>query len=123
MLLTDMLEGWDNPGINAYVLSKVQDGKDEEELQQNLHILEKIGTPAQIKKTRETLLAIALQDTEYPNFACDILIKLGRYEEAIDRRLKCFSDNEYYLIRCARQTAEEHAPQRKDEIAQLVFDH
>ncbi|HBB03499.1 TPA: hypothetical protein DCZ39_01150 [Patescibacteria group bacterium] len=64
-----------------------------------------------------------LKNTEYPDNGADVLVELGRYEESIDRRIKYFSEDQYYMAKYARIIAQKHAPHRQDEIAKLVVKH
>jgi Uma2 family endonuclease len=60
------------------------------------------------------------EQKECPSLIVEILKKLGRYEEAID---KCFEyvEEKYYLYDYARKIAKKYVPARQAEIANSIM--
>ncbi len=122
ILLIDIVKEWDNPALAEYAISRMSSVSNEKRrlestLEYAADIATAFGKEEQAKQLLERLLEYELKNPEFKSPAARTLVKLGRYDRAIDRYMKC---NDGYLEN-ALSIAKEHCPDRMEEVARKGF--
>lgn len=125
ILLRAIVIGWQDPELADYAIQKMtskpeDNRKLEEPLEYAAEIAQAFGKEEVARQQLERLVALQDRDSKYRFPAAQTLVKLGRFDEAIDRYLE--ECDGLAWISDALKLAREHSPARVTEVAQRGFD-
>ena len=120
--IMDWTISWGNEEIAKYGMRKLTSKSNTKSaLIYAAEIAETFNRPAARKKYLESLLSMQ-EGGEFPFSAGEILQKLGRFSEAIDKYIASTEGRCSGFMAHALQIAREHVPERLKEVAQKGFD-
>jgi len=122
-LLKDRVIRWQDVDVADYAIARMTSVPEDNRilefsLEYVAEIAQAFGKEEFAKQNLERLLTLQERDSEYKFSVAHTLIKLGRFDEAIDRYL----EGGYHDIPSALNVAQEHSPTRITEVAQKGFD-